>query len=151
MRRQRLAGIVLVAFGLVAAPVSAMADDNSFTLDPPVTASGSSPFLGCTIGGPPGTVYPNTEVEPFIAVNPTNPDNLVGVYQQDRWSDGGARGLVASRSLDGGQTWSQNFAEFSDQDGQLLLDQKRMPQEYQWLIVARTPADGLVVGRVASA
>jgi hypothetical protein len=112
MRRQRLAGIVLVAFGLVAAPVSAMANDDSFTLDPPVTASGSSPFVGCPFGGP-GTVYPNTEVEPFIAVNPTNPDNLVGVYQQDRWSDGGARGLVASRSVDGGQTWSQNFAEFS--------------------------------------
>src|SRR5204862_7776251 len=39
--------------------------------------------------------------------------NIIGVYQQDRWTDGGSKGLVASRSLDGGTTWAQNFAEFS--------------------------------------
>src|SRR4051794_33479529 len=76
---------------------------------PPVLASGPSPFAGCTAGpapGPdPGTVSPNTEVEPFVAVNPTDPNNVIGVFQQDRWSNGGAHGLVASRSTNGGGGW----------------------------------------------
>ncbi|NMC19744.1 MAG: alpha-2-macroglobulin, partial [Thermogutta sp.] len=33
---------------------------------------------------------------------------------------------------------SKNFAEFSDGDGQLVLGRDRLPQDYQWLIVART-------------
>ncbi|QNN54822.1 exo-alpha-sialidase [Nocardioides mesophilus] len=86
-----------------------------YTAAPAVTASGPSPFSGCTVGQmlPDSVVYPNTEVEPFVAVNPTNPDNVIGVFQQDRWSDGGARGLVTARSSDGGLTWSSTFAAFS--------------------------------------
>src|SRR5919197_476274 len=75
-------------------------------------ASGLSPFATCTVGGP-GTNFVNSEVEPFVAVNPTNPKNIVGVFQQDRWSNGGAHGLVAGVSHDGGQTWSESWAHFS--------------------------------------
>jgi len=86
-----------------------------------VPASGASPFAGCTAGpapGPdPGTVSPNTEIEPFVAVNPTDPANIIGVFQQDRWSTGGSRGLVASRSTDGGQSWAESFAAFSECSG----------------------------------
>ena len=32
----------------------------------------------------------------------------------------------------------KNFAEFTDADGQVILDPKRQPQDYQWLIIART-------------
>ncbi|HEY3964749.1 MAG TPA: MG2 domain-containing protein [Planctomycetaceae bacterium] len=35
---------------------------------------------------------------------------------------------------------TSNFAEFSDQDGQLILDQKKLPQDHQWMIVSRTDA-----------
>jgi hypothetical protein len=86
-----------------------------YAVGPPVLASGPSPFAGCTIGQmlPTSVVYPNTEVEPFVAVNPTNPNNIIGVFQQDRWNDGGARGLVASRSTDGGTSWAESFAAFS--------------------------------------
>ncbi|MFL6105349.1 MAG: sialidase family protein, partial [Marmoricola sp.] len=56
--------------------------------------------------------YPNAEVEPFVAVNPTDPDNVVGVFQQDRWQGGGARGLVAAYSNDGGQSWDESLAGF---------------------------------------
>jgi hypothetical protein len=82
-------------------------------------ASSASPFAGCTVGAGPGpeTLYPNSEVEPFVDVNPTNPENIVGVYQQDRWSSGGARGLVAAVSHDGGQTWSHSWAHFSTCSG----------------------------------
>jgi hypothetical protein len=36
-------------------------------------------------------LYPAAEPEPRVAVNPTNQNNLVGVFHEDRWSDGGAR------------------------------------------------------------
>jgi len=79
---------------------------------PLTVASGPSPFASCTVGGP-GTNYPNAEVEPFVAVNPANPNNLIGVYQQDRWSNGGAHGLVTASSMDGGATWATTFPHFS--------------------------------------
>src|SRR5437764_12057634 len=78
----------------------------------PIDGSGVSPFASCTVGGP-GTNYVNSEVEPFVAVNPANPSNIVGVFQQDRWSNGGAHGLVASTSHDGGSTWTESWAHFS--------------------------------------
>ena len=56
--------------------------------------SGASPFASCTAdAGQVGTVFVGSEVEPWIAVNPTNPSNIVGIYQQDRWSNGAARGM----------------------------------------------------------
>jgi len=35
---------------------------------------------------------------------PTRPQPLIGVWQQDRWSNGGARGLGTGVSFDGGKT-----------------------------------------------
>ena len=78
----------------------------------PTDVSGLSPFAACTVGGP-GTNFVNSEVEPFVAVNPANSNNIVGVFQQDRWSNGGAHGLVASTSHDGGATWAESWAHFS--------------------------------------
>jgi hypothetical protein len=85
---------------------------------PLVQVSDTSPFSGCDaddIDGQSGTNFPNSEVEPWIDVNPTDGpdgdsiihDNIVGMWQADRWSNGGARGHVVGRSLDGGQTWTQ--------------------------------------------
>src|SRR5207247_5834381 len=79
--------------------------------------SGPSPFAGCPIGGSgtPGEVlYPNAEEEPWLDVNPANPNNMISVWQQDRWSNGGAHGLVAGATHDGGQTWTGSFAHFSE-------------------------------------
>lgn len=80
----------------------------NFTAGPLVQVSGKSPFVGCTadnVAGQSGQNFLHSEVEPWIDVNPTNPRNLVGAFQQDRWSNGGARGLVASVSTNGGATW----------------------------------------------
>jgi hypothetical protein len=77
-------------------------------LSPTVQVSGATPFVGCTLDEPdqqPGQYFPASEVEPRLAVNPQNPLNLVGVFQQDRWSNSGARGLMAAASFDGGATW----------------------------------------------
>lgn len=86
-------------------------------LPPPaalVAASGTSPLApGCEGPVASGTAYVGTEVEPMIAVNPTNPDNIVGVWQQDRWSNGSARGVVTGVSQDGGHTWTLAAPAFS--------------------------------------
>jgi hypothetical protein len=75
-----------------------------------VTVSGPSPFATCQNAGEPGTVYVNGEVEPYVAVNPSTVGskhvNVIGVWQQDRWNNGGAHGLVAGASFDGGSTWT---------------------------------------------
>jgi hypothetical protein len=70
--------------------------------------SGPSPFADCTaddVGSQIGTNYPNTEIEPQIAANPTDARNLIAGWQQDRWSNGGSRGLVAGFTRDG-RSWT---------------------------------------------
>ena len=49
--------------------------------------------------------YPDSEVEPYVAADPTNPLHLVGSVQQDRWNDGGSNGLTNVVSTNGGATW----------------------------------------------
>ncbi len=78
-----------------------------------VVVSGPSPYANCSNDAQSGTNYVNAEVEPYVSVNPTNTSNLVGVWQQDRWSDGGAHGLVAGFSFDGGATWGETTLPFS--------------------------------------
>ncbi len=71
-----------------------------------VQVSVGSPFTGgCGLAGQTGINYPGTEVEPWVEVNPANPSNLIGAWQQDRWSNGGSRGNVVGTSFDGGETW----------------------------------------------
>jgi hypothetical protein len=76
---------------------------------PLVQVSGPSPIAGCTaddVGAQSGTNYPNTEIEPWVEINPLNANNIIAGWQQDRWSNGGARTLVAGVSTNGGTTWS---------------------------------------------
>jgi hypothetical protein len=105
-------GIALLAMAALATSASAV----SFSVAPPTLLSGPSPFASCTIGGP-GTNYVNAEVEPWVAINPTNANNIIAVYQADRWSNGGAHGLVAAVTHNftqpGGPTWNHTFAHFS--------------------------------------
>jgi hypothetical protein len=98
----RVAAVVVLALAGRAA-VQARPEAGS-----PVPVSASSPFLTCTDDQPSlqqGQLYLHSEVEPRLAVNPRNPDHVVGTFQQDRWSNGGARGIVTAVSLDGGLTW----------------------------------------------
>jgi hypothetical protein len=115
MHHKKLAKLVTLAVFLIvlvaAVPVGLVHASTT-----PVLVSGPSPFASCTIGGP-GTNYVNAEVEPRVAVNPTDPNNIVGVFQQDRWSNGGAHGLVAGVSHDGGTSWAETWAHFSTCSG----------------------------------
>ena len=60
-----------------------------------------------------GTLFPNAEIEPWLAVNPQNTHNLVASWQEDRWSTGGSRGIVVGASSDGGVTWSRHALPFT--------------------------------------
>lgn len=80
---------------------------------PGVRVSAASALApGCDSGAA-GTVFVNAEVEPFVAVSPLNADHLVGAWQQDRVSNGGARALVSAVSIDGGRTWARTLHPMS--------------------------------------
>lgn len=108
---RRLAPLAgLVALIVAGAPVFAATYGTSGLVD----TSGASVFAACTADNVAGqqaatgdTNFPNSEVEPWIDVNPTDPLNFVGGYQQDRWEGGGSRGDVVSVTKNGGGSWTQ--------------------------------------------
>jgi hypothetical protein len=76
--------------------------------------SGASPFAaGCAPIGQTGTNYAGAEVEPRLAIDPLDARHLVGVWQQDRWSNGGANGLMTGVTFDGGLTWTRVALPYS--------------------------------------
>jgi len=78
-----------------------------FTTPTAVRVSRATPFsAGCLPIAGGTTTYVNAEVEPQLAIDPSNPNHLVAAWQQDRLSTGGALGLVNAVSVDGGVTWS---------------------------------------------
>src|SRR5215469_5445715 len=86
-----------------------------FTSVPQTRVSLPSTFApGCDGVSPEsGTLYTNTAVEPYLVANPFNPMNLIAIWQQDRWSNGGAQGLMLASSVDGGSSWTLTNAAFS--------------------------------------
>jgi hypothetical protein len=121
MRKPYLA----VAAGVVVILATLVAVASAATVSTPVRVTGASPLINCdpNNNNPDGssTIFNNTVVEPYTAVNPTNPDNVIAVWQQDRRNDGGARGLLSAFSTDGGQTWTTpsvaNQADFDQCTG----------------------------------
>ena len=98
--------LLLTAALMVFASTAAVAVPYVATPPEAVSPVGSSPFAPCEPAATDGTVYESGEVEPYVAVSPDDADVLVGGWQQDRWSDGGANGNSSAVSADGGQTWS---------------------------------------------
>lgn len=97
-----------VAAGATTVPISGTSPypDGGDPNDPAaVTACNARPQLG--------NLYRNSESEPHLAVNPTDPDNLVAAWHQDRWSNGGAQGNLMAYSMDGGATWTPVSVPFS--------------------------------------
>jgi hypothetical protein len=110
MRKVLAAATVLMIAGL------GMSDANASASPVLTRVSGPSPFTHCadTLGIGKTTNYPNADVEPFVAVNPRNPHNVIGVYQSDRFNEGGgAKADVAAVSFDGGATWTHSAPKFS--------------------------------------
>lgn len=137
----RLGAVLALALAVLLSTSAVVADEQL------VKVSDPDPYFNCSVAGQPGMNFPDTEVEPYVAVNPATIDggrararrtrsaaqvaprrgvrvhhlstdplknvNLVGVWQQDRWSNGGARGLAAGFSFDGGQHWGLTPLAFS--------------------------------------
>jgi hypothetical protein len=109
-----LLAVAAVAVAVVAPPATAAPAANE---GPAVQVSGASPIAGCD-GDQPGSGvnFLNSEVEPWVAVNPADGpdddgivrDNLIGAWQQDRYNNGGSEGDVTASSFDGGATWTIN-------------------------------------------
>jgi len=57
-----------------------------------------------------GSAQPETETEPFLAVDPENPRHLLASYQEARFpNDGGCRILTSAVSFNGGATWQESL------------------------------------------
>jgi hypothetical protein len=107
MFRAALATAALVV-GLAAA-MAGTASASPYQIGADIKVSSASTLTGCPFGASDdfAAAYDNTEVEPQVAVNPTNPNEIVGVSQQDRWPDGGARGLSSWKSSNGATSWAK--------------------------------------------
>ena len=55
-----------------------------------------------------GTVALDSQTEPMVSINQSNRANVVGMWQEDRWTSGGSRNLVLGTSFDGGRTWTNS-------------------------------------------
>jgi BNR repeat-like domain len=109
-RRAAWLGVMLgvLAFGAAPAAANPLTWTGTTQIDP-----GGSPFGATSSGascqnspGQAGTNYPGTQVEPWIAVDPSNNSNAITVWQQDRWSNGAANGLLSAYSTNGGLSWT---------------------------------------------
>ncbi|MCE9574389.1 MAG: glycoside hydrolase [Deltaproteobacteria bacterium] len=100
--------------GAVALALVGCGDDIPDAFDGLVLVSGPSPYVdGCEQEPVDGVLYRGSEVEPSIAVDPTDARHWIGMWQQDRWSNGGSRGLGTAVTRDGGATWTQAFLPWS--------------------------------------
>jgi hypothetical protein len=76
---------------------------STYTLGPLIQVSGTSLLAGSPLEN---IALTNSESEPQLAVDPSNPNHLVGIWHQDtRLDDGSFLGVVTGASFDGGKTW----------------------------------------------
>ncbi|HZC99511.1 MAG TPA: sialidase family protein [Actinomycetes bacterium] len=110
MSRARLQIALAASLVLLVVVGSGSAVAGSFSSGPLVQVSGASPIGACDgdDGNVGGTNFLDSEVEPWLSVDPSNPNVLIGAWQQDRWSNGGSEGLVSATSTNGGASWSVN-------------------------------------------
>ena len=108
MRKAKLASTAIAALALAAATAGTAAA-NPYALGPDLNISEPSTLTDCPFGASADfdEAYDNTEVEPQVAVDPTDPDEMTGASQQDRWPDGGARGLTSWMSTNGAASWAK--------------------------------------------
>ncbi|MBW2545968.1 MAG: exo-alpha-sialidase [Deltaproteobacteria bacterium] len=99
----------VLALGVMGCSDGGAGPATEFEAGDAVTVSNTSPFAECTADSDPELpFYADSEVEPWLEVNPTNRNHLAASWQQDRYQKGACRGNVASVSFDGGQSWQES-------------------------------------------
>ena len=97
--------ITLGSILVLAASASGLAKTPTQTALVQVSGPPPSPLAGCSNAGQTGRNFPDAEVEPQVAVSGSN---MVAMWHQDRWSNGGAHGIGVGVSNDGGTTWTES-------------------------------------------
>ncbi len=117
MKKLLTAAAAFLLLGVLAAAnaQSATLAPTSPQIFPTFKATVVDPFAACVGVGtsPTGINTPNTEPEAWLATNPARRRNLIGASQQDRWNDGGAKGLAAAFSVNDGVSWQNRALPFS--------------------------------------
>lgn len=124
-----------VAFCVATATDVAQAPEQSFQRVLTGAAPNVSPFSPTCSIAQNGTAYVGAEVEPYLAMNPSSAQHLLAAWQQDRWANGGARGIASAASFDGGKSWTASRAAFSQCGGG---DYERATDP--WVTIARDGA-----------
>ena len=107
MPRMGLITFGLVVLGLGGAGLVATPQAESAVGHEPARVSKSTPFVAdCNDARPPTAAYVNAEVEPYVAVDPRHERQMIAVYQEDRYPNDGANGVLAAWTSDAGVTWS---------------------------------------------
>ncbi|MFL5914826.1 MAG: hypothetical protein ACJ752_04210 [Gaiellaceae bacterium] len=98
----RLSVLLSAALVAAAAAPALLSAGNMTTM----RVSGPSPLRSCADGA--RNVFENAEVEPSLSVS-RNGRHVIILYQQDRFADAAARGIVGAISSDGGRRWRQTI------------------------------------------
>jgi hypothetical protein len=149
----RLLATLALAGAMVLLAVGTAGANTYSTTGPTLASGGNSPFTaGCGGTGEgfhasdevAGMNFPNTEVEPWFQVNPQDSRDLVGFWQQDRWSDGGSHGLVAGVSHNGGTSWSKTWPKLSNCAGGTAANGGGYERSSDpWISWSPSPSNGL--------
>lgn len=116
------------------------------TVDPIVPISDISPYppgVDCNMTPQTGTLWSNSESEPYMDVDFGWPSRLAAIVHQDRWSNGSAQSNATFYSDDGGLTWNLSFTPITRCSGGLQIGPESFDRASDpWLAV--TP--GKVIG-----
>ena len=111
--------------------------------DPVVPISGLSPYppgVDCNVTPQTGTVWRNSETEPYMDVDFGRPDRMAAIVHQDRWSNGSAQSTATFYSDDGGMTWNLSSTPITRCSGGLQVGPESFDRASDpWLAV--TPGD----------
>jgi len=121
-----LNGVVGAVFGVAlltvawATPISAQTPISGLSSNPD-GGNPNDPLAVTACNGSPqeGKLYRNSETEPYLAVNPVQPSNMIAGWHQDRWDNGAAQSLGAAYTVNGGVTWQQVVIPFTRCSGGL--------------------------------
>ena len=109
--------LVAMAIAFLGMGQSSFAD-----VDEIIQISDFSPYeegTECNVTPQTGTLWRNSETEPYMEVDPGRPDRMAAIVHQDRWSNGSAQSTATFYSQDGGLTWDLSFTPITRCSGGL--------------------------------
>ncbi|MEJ2153951.1 MAG: sialidase family protein [Desulfobacteraceae bacterium] len=119
-KRRHIASIMLAVSALI---FLGAGQSGWAAVDEIITISDISPYpSGVDCNGTPqtGTVWRNSETEPYMEVDFGRPERMVAIVHQDRWSNGSAQSTATFFSDDGGLNWTLSHTPITRCSGGLL-------------------------------